>query len=83
MTEWTEERCAERPAEIQTIASNKLIQRKGIQQVDHPAEDGQPAYTEYVCQCRKLSAAEYAEILKEKSEATDAYIDMVLSAEEE
>lgn len=82
MTNWVEEYCSVQPDEVQSIAPDRLIQRKDIKEIKHEAEDDRPAWREFVCLSRTLSTSEYTEILKEKAEATDAYIDMVLNTEE-
>ena len=78
MTGWREERLAQRPDEVEIISNGKLIQRRSIQEVRHQAADGQPEYTEFVCQSRILSAAEYATQVAADNAATQAYIDMML-----
>lgn len=72
MTDWTEERCSSQPDEVQAISSGKIIQRRNIEKVDHAEENGMPAYTEYVCESRKMTVAEYAML---KAEEQDAAID--------
>lgn len=78
MTDWTEERCAQRPETVAVTSASKLIQRRNIRAVHHDEMDGQPAYDEFVCECRTMTAAEYARLCGEQNEATQAYIDMML-----
>ena len=61
MTEWTKERCSERPAELQIIATGLYIQRKDITKVEHQADEntGADAYTEYECMSREITTSEY------------------------
>lgn len=65
MKQWTQERCSEQPQELQLIATDTYIQRKGIEKVEHPADEvaGTDAYTEWVCESREISVSEY-EMLK-------------------
>lgn len=77
MTEWKQERCANRPDEVQTIAPGTLIQRKDIREVTHPATDEQPEYTDYECMSREITTSEY-EMLRsieeiDNTKAIDAY----------
>jgi hypothetical protein len=60
MKQWTEERCAERPAELLLIAPSLYIQRRNIQEVTHEETEDQAAYTEYVCESREITESEYA-----------------------
>ncbi len=59
MKDWTQERCSERPAELQVIAPGLFMQRRSIQKVEHEADEtaGLEAYTEYVCESRELEVA--------------------------
>lgn len=79
MKQWTEERCAEQPQELQLISSDTYMQRRNIKQVEHEADEsaGTEAYTEWVCESREISVSEY-EMLKsieeiDTAEAIDAY----------
>lgn len=71
MKEWKKEKCAERPLELQTIADGIYMQRRNITQVDHEAADGIEAYTDWECECREITVAEY-EILKSIEEIDNA-----------
>lgn len=79
MKQWTEERCAEQPQELQLISSDTYMQRRNIKQVEHEADEaaGAEAYTEWVCESREITVSEY-EMLKsieeiDTTEAIDAY----------
>lgn len=79
MKQWTEERCAEQPQELQLISSDTYMQRRNIKQVEHEADESAEteAYTEWVCESREISVSEY-EMLKsieeiDTAEAIDAY----------
>lgn len=79
MKQWTEERCAEQPQELQLISSDTYMQRRNIKQVEHEADEvaGAEAYTEWVCESREITISEY-EMLKsieeiDTTEAIDAY----------
>ena len=79
MKQRTEERCSEKPQELQLIASDTYIERKNIKEVKHPADEtaGTEAYTEWVCESREIGVSEY-EMLKsieaiDTTKAIDAY----------
>ena len=79
MKQWTEERCSEKPQELQLIASDIYMERKNIKEVKHPADEtaGMEAYTEWVCESREIGVGEY-EMLKsieaiDATKAIDAY----------
>lgn len=36
------------------------IQRRNIQQEEHPEQEGMAAYTDYVCESREITESEYA-----------------------
>lgn len=63
MKQWTQERSASRPAELQLVAPDTFIQRRNIQPEEHEATDQQAAYTDFVCDSREISVGEY-EMLK-------------------
>lgn len=77
MTEWVVEHCSSQPAEIDTISPGFLIQRQNIHEVKHAADkdNGNGEYSEWVCECRKISVAEYQlqheEELKSLNDAVD------------
>ncbi len=62
MKQWSEERCAQRPEELQVIAPGLYMQRRDIQEVRHEADEvaGTDAYTEYVCESREITESEHA-----------------------
>jgi len=77
MTEWKAERCASAPSPLQIIAPGLYMERKNIQAVQHEAEAGMPAYTDYSCECREITVSEY-EMLQsiteiDNSKAIDDY----------
>ena len=79
MKQWTQERSASRPAELQLVAPDTFIQRRNIQQEEHEAMDQTEAYTDFVCESREISVGEY-EMLKsieeiQTDEAVTAAID--------
>jgi hypothetical protein len=59
MKEWKEERCAERPDELQVIAPGVYMQRRNIEKVEHDALEGMPSYIDYRCECREITVSEY------------------------
>lgn len=75
MKQWTEERSAQRPAELQLVAPNLYIQRRNIEAQEHEKKDGMAAYTDYVCESREITEGEY-EMLKSIEEiSTEKAID--------
>ena len=75
MKQWTEERSAQRPAELQLVAPNLYIQRRNIEQQEHEERDGMAAYMDYVCESREITESEY-EMLKSIEEiSTEKAID--------
>lgn len=82
MTDWKEERCSEQPSELQTIAPGLFMQRRNIEFVEHEEEEGMPAYSEYVCECRKISESEYNTLKAieniKTDEAIDAYTEQLI-----
>jgi len=79
MKQWTEERCSEKPQELQLIASDTYMQRRNIKEVEHKADEvaGTESYTEWVCESREISVSEY-EMLNsieeiDTTKAIDAY----------
>ena len=75
MKQWTEERSAQRPAELQLVAPNLYIQRRNIEQQEHEERDGMAEYTDYVCESREITESEY-EMLKSIEEiSTEKAID--------
>lgn len=75
MKQWTEERSAQRPAELQLVAPNLYIQRRNIKAQEHEEKDGMAAYTDFVCESREITESEY-EMLKSIEEiSTEKAID--------
>ena len=60
MKQWTQERSASRPAELQLVAPDTFIQRRNIQPEEHAEREGMAAYTDYVCESREITESEYA-----------------------
>ena len=82
MTNWEQEKLAQRPSEFTIISENTVMQRRNILKVEHEGKDGQPAYTEYVCECRKLTNSEYQKIIQKSindrvTDIEDVIADMV------
>lgn len=77
MKDWTQERCSERPDELQVIAPGLFMQRRNIKKVEHEADEtaGQEAYTEYVCESREITESEYAMLGSIEQISTDKAID--------
>ena len=77
MKQWREEHCAQRPDELQAIASGLFMQRRGIRKVAHEADEtaGTEAYTEYVCESREITESEYAMLESITQINTDKAID--------
>lgn len=71
MKEWKKEKCAERPLELQPIADGVYMQRRNITQVSHEASDDMEVYTDWECECREITVAEY-EMLKSIEEIDNA-----------
>lgn len=61
MTGWKEEHCQLQPDEIQNLGRGKIMQRQNIRKVEHEADEisGMPAFTEWVCDAREMTADEY------------------------
>lgn len=70
MTNWEVEHCATRPDELQVIGNGLLMERRNIEEVEHEATDSMPAYTDYVCECREITTAEY-NLVKSINEHSD------------
>ena len=45
MKPWANEVCSSQPEELQIIGPETYIQRRNITAVEHPEQDGTPAYT--------------------------------------
>lgn len=67
MKQWKEEHCTLEPAELEVIGKDLLIQRKNIEEVTHEATEDAEGYTEFVCESREITVAEY-EMLKSVEE---------------
>ena len=82
MKEWSKERCSEKPEELQLVAPDTYIERKDIVEVQHEETEDMPAYTDYECMSREISASEYqmlqsiAEISTQ--DAIDAYTEQLI-----
>ena len=63
MKQWTKERSASKPADLQLVAPDTYIQRRNIQQEERAATEETAAYTDYVCESREIPVSEY-EMLK-------------------
>ena len=79
MKQWAEERSTVRPAGLQFVGPDILIQRRNIRQEEHEAVGQEQAYTDFVCESREISVGEY-EMLKsieeiKTDEAVSAAID--------
>lgn len=61
MTGWKQERCTQRPEELQLIAPEIYIERRDIVEVTHAADQttGTEAYNEWVCESREITKDEY------------------------
>lgn len=84
MKDWKKEHCAVQPEELQLIADGIYMQRRNIQKVEHKADEssGTGAYTEWVCECREISVADY-QMLKSieqinTASAIDAYTQQLI-----
>lgn len=69
MNEWREEHLARFPEEFEKISEISFMQRRNIVEVSHEAIDGMPAYTEYICECREISVADYVMLINERTQA--------------
>lgn len=84
MKAWINERCAERPEELQDIGCGLYMERRNIREVHHEADEvaGTEEYTDYECECREVTADEYhvLQSIKEidTSSAIDAYTQELL-----
>ena len=77
MKDWREEHSSQQPEEFEQISDGTFMQRRNIRKVDHEKNDDQPAYSEYVCECREMTAAEYAEFWAKRNAADAAYAIML------
>ena len=59
MKPWVTEVCSSQPEELQIIGPDTYIQRRKITAVEHPEQDGTPAYTDYKCESREITFSEY------------------------
>lgn len=59
MKHWVTEVCSSQPEELQIIGPETYIQRRNITAVEHPEQDGTPAYTDYKCESREITLSEY------------------------
>lgn len=65
MTNWTEERCANAPAELEIIGTNLYVQRRNIDET----EEG------YICESREVTFDEYNFFEEIKAINTDEAIE--------
>ena len=77
MKQWSEEHCAQRPDELQAIAPGLFMQRRGIREVTHEADETArtEAYTEFVCESREITESEYAMLESIEQISTEKAID--------
>lgn len=59
MKPWVTEVCSSQPEELQIIGPETYIQRRNIAAVEHPEQDGTPAYTDYKCESQEITFSEY------------------------
>lgn len=61
MKEWKEERCSERPEELQDIGGGLYMERRNIREEKHEEDKltGIGVYTDFVCESREISKDEY------------------------
>ena len=59
MKPWVPEVCSSQPEELQIIGPETYIQRRNITAVEHPEQDGTPAYTDYKCESREITFSEF------------------------
>ena len=72
---WKKECCAARPSELQLISSDTYMERKNIAEVEHPAEGGMDAYTDWECDSREIGTSEYWMLKSIEEIDTDKAID--------
>ena len=72
-----EERCAQRPSELQLVSPDTYIQRRNIVEEEHEADEeaGIEAYTDFKCESRTISVSEYEMIKSINDHDTQAAID--------
>lgn len=75
---------SKKPLELEKIAPGLFMQRKNIREVTHEADEeaGIKAYTEYVCDARKITESEY-QMLKsiediKTQDAIDSYTEQLI-----
>lgn len=56
---------------MQLIAPNLFIQRRNIAEQEHEEQDGQPAYTDYVCESREITESELSMLQSVEEIQTD------------
>lgn len=67
MTNWKIEYCAEQPDELQIIGKELYMQRRNIHKVTHEATEGMEAYTDWKCESREISFAEYQQLITDEA----------------
>lgn len=81
MTEWKIENCPQKPSELQVIGKDLYMQRRNIHEQYHEAYADMDAYTDWECECRKITFAEYDALMMsakiEKNESDIFYIAMM------
>lgn len=71
MKQWAKEISPQKPAELQLIAPNLFIQRRNIVEQEHEEQEGQPAYTDFVCESREITESELAMLQSVEEIQTD------------
>lgn len=74
MTDWKEEHSSKRPDSLEVIAPGIYMQRQNIREVTVEATEQMEAYTEYVCECRKMTFDEYKNLQNESLSKTVAQV---------
>ncbi len=77
MKEWHKERLHRCPLEFEKIGPDIYMQRQNIKEVVHEPEREMPAYTDYECDCRELSADETILVLSEREGKNRSDIDFL------
>lgn len=77
MTDWKKEQSKKQPPKFQKIAPDAYMQRRNIEEVEHEGTEGEEPYTCWECECRELTAAEYALVVAEDNAAKTEYIAMM------
>lgn len=77
MKAWKQERCSERPEELQDIGGGLYMERRNITAENHEADEAAvgEAHTDYVCECREITQDEYHMLKSVEEIDTQAAID--------